>query len=56
MDNPQSHIFYLEDHKDTRELVTLVLADSNCRVTLPGEASRHATAPLRSKCANCFRE
>lgn len=29
----QSHILYIEDHEDTRELVTFVLADSNYRVT-----------------------
>lgn len=29
----QSHILYIEDHADTRELVTLVLGESNHRVT-----------------------
>lgn len=29
----QSHILYIEDHADTRELVTLVLGESNYRVT-----------------------
>ena len=33
MENFQSHILYIEDHEDTRELVTLVLAKSNYRVT-----------------------
>jgi len=33
MNNPQSHILYIEDHEDTRDLVTLVLAESNHRVT-----------------------
>lgn len=29
----QSHILYIEDHEDTRELITLVLARCNHRVT-----------------------
>jgi two-component system, OmpR family, manganese sensing response regulator len=29
----QRHILYIEDHADTRELVTLVLGESNYRVT-----------------------
>ena len=29
----QSHILYIEDHQDTQELVTLILAESNYRVT-----------------------
>ena len=33
MDNIQRHILYIEDHDDTRELVTLVLTNSNYRVT-----------------------
>jgi two-component system alkaline phosphatase synthesis response regulator PhoP len=33
MDIRRSHILYIEDHEDTRELVTLVLAESNHRVT-----------------------
>ncbi len=33
MDIPQSHILYIDDHEDTKELVTLVLAESNHRVT-----------------------
>jgi DNA-binding response OmpR family regulator len=33
MDMLQSHILYIEDHEDTRELVTFVLADSNYKVT-----------------------
>ena len=33
MDILRSHILYIEDHEDTRELVTLVLAESNHRVT-----------------------
>ncbi len=33
MDIPPSHILYIEDHEDTKELVTLVLAESNHRVT-----------------------
>jgi two-component system OmpR family response regulator len=32
----QSHILYIEDHADTRELVTLVLGESNHRVTTAG--------------------
>ena len=30
---PQHHVLYIEDHEDTRELVTLVLAERNYRVT-----------------------
>ena len=33
MNNPRSHILYIEDHEDTRDLITLVLAESNHRVT-----------------------
>ena len=33
METRQHHILYIEDHADTRELVTLVLAQSNYRVT-----------------------
>ncbi len=33
MENRQHHILYIEDHDDTRELVTLVLAERNYRVT-----------------------
>ena len=33
METRQHHILYIEDHDDTRELVTLVLADNNFRVT-----------------------
>lgn len=33
MDIPQSHILYIEDHEDTKELVSLVLAEANHRVT-----------------------
>ena len=33
MDNRQNHILYIEDHEDTRELVTFVLAAANYRVT-----------------------
>ena len=33
MDIFRSHILYIEDHADTQELVTLVLAESNHRVT-----------------------
>jgi DNA-binding response OmpR family regulator len=33
MDNIRSHILYIEDHQDTQELVTLVLAESNHCVT-----------------------
>jgi len=33
MDILRSHILYIEDHEDTQELVTLVLAESNHRVT-----------------------
>jgi len=30
---PQTHILYIEDHEDTRELITLVLSKSNHKVT-----------------------
>jgi DNA-binding response OmpR family regulator len=30
---PRGHILYIEDHEDTRELVVIVLAESNCLVT-----------------------
>jgi DNA-binding response OmpR family regulator len=33
MHTQQKQILYIEDHDDTRDLVALVLADSNCRVT-----------------------
>lgn len=33
MDTRQHHVLYIEDHDDTRELVTLVLAERNYRVT-----------------------
>ena len=33
MDIPQSHILYIEDHEDTKELVSLILAEANHRVT-----------------------
>jgi DNA-binding response OmpR family regulator len=33
METRQHHVLYIEDHEDTRELVTLVLADRNYRVT-----------------------
>ena len=33
MDIPQSHILYIDDHEDTKELVSLVLAEANHRVT-----------------------
>ena len=33
MDTRQHHILYIEDHDDTRELVTLVLSERNYRVT-----------------------
>jgi DNA-binding response OmpR family regulator len=33
MASPQSHILYIEDHEDTRELITLVLGRCNHRVT-----------------------
>ena len=33
MDTFLSHVLYIEDHQDTRELVTFGLAQSNCRVT-----------------------
>ena len=39
MDTFQRHILYIEDHQDTRELVTLVLAQSNCRVTTTSSSS-----------------
>ena len=33
MDAPKNHILYIEDHDDTRELVTLVLSGLNYRIT-----------------------
>ena len=33
MDTRQHHVLYVEDHDDTRELVTLVLSERNYRVT-----------------------
>lgn len=33
METAQHHVLYIEDHDDTRELVTLVLAERNYRVT-----------------------
>jgi DNA-binding response OmpR family regulator len=33
METPQSHILYIEDHEDTKELVSLVLTEANHRVT-----------------------
>jgi DNA-binding response OmpR family regulator len=33
METRQHHVLYIEDHDDTRELVTLVLAERNYRVT-----------------------
>ena len=33
MDTRQYHVLYIEDHDDTRELVTLVLSERNYRVT-----------------------
>jgi DNA-binding response OmpR family regulator len=33
MESRQRHVLYIEDHDDTRELVTLVLAERNYRVT-----------------------
>ena len=33
METRQNHVLYIEDHDDTRELVTLVLAQRNYRVT-----------------------
>ena len=39
METLQSHILYIDDHQDTRELVTLVLAQSNCRVTTTSSSS-----------------
>ena len=33
MDTPKHHVLYIEDHDDTRELVTLVLSERNYRVT-----------------------
>ena len=33
MENRQHHVLYIEDHDDTRELVTLVLSERNYRVT-----------------------
>lgn len=33
MDTRQHHVLYIEDHDDTRELVTLVLSKRNYRVT-----------------------
>ena len=36
MDILPGHILYIEDHEDTQELITLVLAESNYRVTTAG--------------------
>ena len=33
MKTRQHHVLYIEDHEDTRELVTMVLAERNYRVT-----------------------
>lgn len=33
METRQHHVLYIEDHDDTRELVTLILAEHNYRVT-----------------------
>jgi two-component system, OmpR family, response regulator len=33
METRQHHVLYIEDHDDTRELVTLVLSERNYRVT-----------------------
>jgi DNA-binding response OmpR family regulator len=33
MEKRQHHVLYIEDHEDTRELVTLVLSERNYRVT-----------------------
>ncbi|HUS13024.1 MAG TPA: response regulator [Pyrinomonadaceae bacterium] len=33
METRQRHVLYIEDHDDTRELVTLVLSERNYRVT-----------------------
>src|SRR6185295_18395967 len=33
MNIPQKQILYIEDHDDTRELIALLLADPNYRVT-----------------------
>ena len=33
MENRQHHVLYIEDHDDTRELVSLVLSERNYRVT-----------------------
>lgn len=44
----QSHILYIEDHDDTRELVTLILANSNYRVTTAA-SSKEALKLAREK-------
>lgn len=44
----QSHILYIEDHDDTRELVTLILANSNYRVTTAA-SSKEALKLARGK-------
>jgi CheY-like chemotaxis protein len=42
------HILYIEDHADTRELVSLVLTGSNCKVTL-AESNVEALDLARTK-------
>jgi DNA-binding response OmpR family regulator len=48
MNNLQSHILYIEDHDDTRELVTLVLTESNHKVT-PTSNSKDALNLARNE-------
>jgi two-component system OmpR family response regulator len=48
MNNLQSHILYIEDHADTRELVTFVLTQANHRVT-PTSTSTDALKRARNE-------
>lgn len=53
MKNPQKQILYIEDHEDTRELVTLVLAESNYQVTATS-SSREALKLARQQDFDLF--